>query len=136
MTLCFGLYRILVLENVLYVLVYKQSLISASKLIDHGYSVSFHSSVTIRRNRSFICFGSMHGNLFHLNPISHQINNIEIKPTKKKRKTMANDSSLWHLRLGHINPNRILRFIHDHSTKSQKGLSKYITSFILMFVVQ
>jgi hypothetical protein len=45
MTLCFDLDRILVLKNVLYVSVVKQNLILVFKLIDHGYSVSFRTSV-------------------------------------------------------------------------------------------
>ena len=56
----------------------------------------------------------MYGNLFYVNPISYQINNIQIEPNdNKKRKITSNDSYLWHLRLGHINPNRIQRLIHD-----------------------
>jgi hypothetical protein len=75
MTSCFDLNRILVLKNVLYVPVFKQNLISISKLMDHGYSISFYYSVTISRNRNFICSGNMYDSLFHLNPISRQINN-------------------------------------------------------------
>jgi hypothetical protein len=94
MTLCFDLDRILVLKNVLYVLVFKQNLISISKLVDHSYSVSFHSSVTINRKLNFICSGNLYGNLFHLNHVSHQINNTKVELINKKRNIMANDSYL------------------------------------------
>jgi hypothetical protein len=105
MTLNFDLDRILFLKNVLYVLVFKQNLISISKLMYHGYSVSFYSGVSISINGNFICFGNMYGNLFYLNSTSHQINNTEVEPTKNKRRTMVNDLYLWHIRLGYINPN-------------------------------
>jgi hypothetical protein len=93
-TLCFDLDRILILKDVLYVSIFKKNLISVAKLMDHDYSVSFHSGIIISRNRNFIYSGNIYGNLFHLNLISHQINNIEIELTSKKRKTMTNESYL------------------------------------------
>ena len=111
--LSFDCNRILFLKDILYVSCFKQNLISVSKLMNHGYSVSFHSGVSISRDGTLICSGNMYGNLFYINPIGNQINNTQTEPNNKKRKTTSSDSYLWHLRLGHINPNRIQRLIHD-----------------------
>ena len=50
-------------------------------------------------------------NLYFLSPLSYDMNAIEIVENEhnhlaKKRK-VSNETYLWHLRLGHINPNRI-----------------------------
>ena len=50
-------------------------------------------------------------NIYFLNPLSYDINVIEIVENEhnhlaKKRK-VSNETYLWHLRLGHINSNRI-----------------------------
>ena len=53
----------------------------------------------------------MLNDLYFLSPMSYNINNTEIVDDEpnhhaKKRK-ISNETYLWHLRLGHINPNRI-----------------------------
>ena len=50
-------------------------------------------------------------NIYFLSPLSYDINAIEIIENEhnhlaKKRK-VSNETYLWHLRLGHINPTRI-----------------------------
>jgi hypothetical protein len=93
----FYLDRILVLENFLYVLIFKQNLTSISKLMDYSYYVSFHYSVTISRMEILFVPETCIVTYFILDPISHQINNIEIEPTNKKRKIVTNYSYLWQL---------------------------------------
>ena len=61
--------------------------------------------------RLFICSGDLMNNLYFLSPLSYDTNAIEIVENEhnhlaKKRK-VSNETYLWHLRLGHINPNRI-----------------------------
>jgi hypothetical protein len=63
--------------------------------------------LSVEMKTLFVLETCMVRNFFHLNLVSYQINNTEIEPTNKKRKTVANESHLQHLRLGHINPNRI-----------------------------
>ena len=80
-------------------------------LVKHGFTVQFNSSVSIRSKYSFIFFGDLMNNLYFLSPLSYDINSIEIVENEynhlaKKRK-VSNETYLWYLRLGHINPNRI-----------------------------
>jgi hypothetical protein len=100
--------RIVLLNDILYVLEFKQNFVSFAKLINHGYSVSFHSGITISRDGNVLYNGHMYGNLFFINHINNQINNAQSKPiTNKKRKANINYSYLWHFKLGHINPSMI-----------------------------
>ena len=103
--------RTLCLEDCLFVLDFKRNLVSVSCLVEHGLTLQFNSSVSIRSRSSFICFGSLMNNLYFLSPLSYDINVIEIVENEhnhltKKRK-VSNETYLWHLRLGLIYPNRI-----------------------------
>ena len=111
--MCFGYEKTISLKDVLYVPGFMQNLISVSQLLRDGYSINFHADVQISRNGKFICSGSAYSNLYYIHPISNQVNNTEAEQSSKKRKCSSNDSYLWHLRLGHINPNRIQRLIQD-----------------------
>lgn len=54
--------------------------------------------------------------MYTLNPYKHEVNNTSIEPThiSLKRKSPSSDKAyLWHLRLGHINSNRIQRLVKD-----------------------
>ena len=71
----------------------------------------FNSSISIKSNYTFICFEILMNGLYFLTPLSYSINAIEHiddeqLPLSKKRK-VSNEDYLWHLRLGHINTNRI-----------------------------
>ena len=50
-------------------------------------------------------------NLYFLSPLSYNINAIEIVENEHnhlaKKKKVSNETYLWHLRLGHIIPNRM-----------------------------
>ena len=99
------------LEDCLFAPDFKRNLVSISCLVEHGLIVQFNSSVSIRSKSSFICSGDLMNNLYFLSPLSYDINAIEIVENEpnhlaKKRK-VSNETYLWHLRLGHINPNRI-----------------------------
>ena len=103
--------RTLCLEDCLFAPDFKRNLVFVSCLVDHGLTVQFNSSVSIRSKSSFICSGDLMNNLYFLSPLSYDINAIEIVENEhnhlaKKRK-VSNPTYLWHLRLGHINPNRI-----------------------------
>ena len=86
-------------------------MVSVSCLVEHGLTVQFNSSVSIRSKSSFICSGDLMNNLYFLSLLSNDINAIEIVENEhnhlaKKRK-VSNETYLWHLRLGHINPNKM-----------------------------
>ena len=103
--------RTLCLEDCLFVPDFKRNLVSVSCLVEHGLTLQFNSPVSIRSKSFFICFGDLMNNIYFLSPLSYDINAIEIVQNEhnhlaKKRK-VSNETYLWHLRLGHINPNRI-----------------------------
>ena len=103
--------RTLCLEDCLFTPDFKRNLVSVSCLVEHGLIVQFNSSVSIKSISSFICSGDLMNSLYFLSPLSYDINAIEIIENEhnhlaKKRK-VSNETYLWHLRLGHINPNRI-----------------------------
>ena len=103
--------RTLCLEDCLFVPDFKRNLVSVSCLVEHGLTLQFNSSVSIRIKSLFICSSDLMNNRYFLSPLSYDINAIEIVENEhnhlaKKRK-ISNETYLWHLRLGHINPTRI-----------------------------
>ena len=66
----------------------------------------------------FICFSNIMDGLYILTPDKHELynseldNNFYVKSLKRKFPSTSN-AYLWHLRLGHINSNRIQRLIKD-----------------------
>ena len=99
------------LSDCLFVLDFKRNLVSVSCLVEHGLTVQFNSSVSIKSNNAFICSGLLINGLYFLTPMSYSINAIENTddekfPLSKKRK-VSNETYMWHLRLGHINSSRI-----------------------------
>ena len=103
--------RTLCLEDCLFVPDFKRNLVSVGCLVEHGLTLQFNSSVSIRSKSFFICSDDLMNNLYFLSPLSYDINAIEIFENEhnhltKKRK-VSNDTYLWHLGLDHINPNRI-----------------------------
>ena len=66
----------------------------------------------------FICFGNIVNGFYILTPDKYELydseldNNSHVKSLKRKFPSI-NDAYLWHLRLGHINSNRIQRLIKD-----------------------
>ena len=108
--LCFN-NKTLCLSDCLFVPDFKRNLVSVSCLVEHGLTVQFNSSVSIKSNNTFICSGLLINGLYFLTPMSYSINAIENTddeqfPLSKKRK-VSNETYMWHLRLGHINSSRI-----------------------------
>ena len=108
--LCFN-NKTLCLSDCLFVPDFKRNLVSVSCLVEHGLTVQFNSSVSIKSNNAFICFGLLINGIYFLTPMSYSINAIENTddeqfPLSKKRK-VSNETYMWHLRLGHINSSRI-----------------------------
>ena len=109
----------LCLNDVLYIPGFRRNLISVTKLMECGFSVSFNNkSVIISRNGLNICTGNSEYNLYVLRPLMHEsLLNTEmfkIERSKTKRQKISHDDTyLWHLRLGHINLDRIDRLIKN-----------------------
>ena len=108
--LCFN-NKTLCLSDCLFFLDFKRNLVSVSCLVEHGLTVQFNSSVSIKSNNAFICSGLLINGIYFLTPMSYSINAIENTddeqfPLSKKRK-VSNETYMWHLRLGHINSSRI-----------------------------
>ena len=115
--LCFNS-KVLILKNCLYVPNIHRNLISATSLGKHGYYIILKHNVVIKNDKVFICFGNIVDGLYILSPDKHALynskldNNSHVKSLKRKFPS-TNDAYLWHLHLGHINPNRIQRLIKD-----------------------
>ena len=110
--LYFDEHRYILLKDCFYVPSFKRNLISVSCLINDGFSVVFNKSISIRKNNSLICNGWMENNLYFVQPKMYSLLNTEVE--NKKIKTSHNSEAyLWHLRLGHINQERITRLVKD-----------------------
>ena len=110
--LSFDKNRTLILEDCFLVSNFKRNLVFVSCLIKDGLTVQFNSSVSIRNKYSFICSGTLLNGLYFLSHMSYDINVIESINDDEhdhlsKKRRFSNETYLWHLRLGHINPNRI-----------------------------
>ena len=110
--------RILVLEDCLYVPNVHRNLISTTYLGRHGYCVILKDNIVIKKDKVFICFGNIVNGLYIITPHKHELynseldNNSHVKSLKRKFHSTSDDY-LWHLRLDHINSNRIQRLVKD-----------------------
>ena len=74
--------------------------------------------MVIKRNGSFICSGIKSNGLYVITlsvfdeSMMELNNSIVIVPTKRKEPS-SNPTRLWHMRLGHINLNRIKRLVKE-----------------------
>ena len=107
------------MNNVYFISGFKRNLISISRLYEQNYSVSFdNNSVIISRNGLNVCSGFLNDGLYMIRPTDESLLNTEMfrveKPKAKKQKiSHDNNTYLWHLRLGHINLDRINRLVKD-----------------------
>ena len=103
--------KYLVLSGCHYVPSVRRNLVLIFCLSCNGYSSFFNKdSIFVKYNDDIICRGMLSDNLYLLEPISLQINSHE---TNHKRKEISPvyQIYLWHLRLGHINLERIHRMV-------------------------
>ena len=110
--------KTLVLTDVLYAPSIRRNLISVSSLVNNGYSFHFGTEVSIKRNGSFICSGTLSNGLYLINHCTQESSKMELNnslvvvPSKRKERS-SNPTKLWHLRLGHINLNKIDRLVKE-----------------------
>ena len=115
--LCFDS-RVLILEDCLYVPNVRRNLISATYLGRNGYCVILKDNVVIKKDKVFIYSGNIVGGLYIINPDKHKLYNSELDNSShvrllKRKFPSTSDAYLWHLRLGHINSNRIQKLVKD-----------------------
>ena len=108
--------RFIILDNVLFVPRMKRNLIFISCLLEQWYKISFEiNEVFIFKRGIHICSEKLENNLYMLKPSKTKaILNTEmfkIAKTQNKRQKIFPNTNLWHLRLGHINLNRIGRLV-------------------------
>ena len=80
--------------------------------------VIFKDNVVIKNDNVFICSSNIVNGLYILTSDKHELYNSELENNShvkslKRNFPSTNDAYLWHLRLGHINLNRIQRLIKD-----------------------
>ena len=98
----------MVLDDCLYVPDVKRNLVSVSCLSCNRYSSAFNNdSIFVKYGNDIICRGMLSDNLYLLELISLQINSHESNH-KRKEISPVNQNHLWHLKLGHINLERII----------------------------
>ena len=102
----------MILHDCLYVPKVRRNLISIPRLYSNGYSTLFNKTpIFIKWNDDVICYGSLVDNLYLLNPIlpcKLTLTNLIIR---ENYIFLVNQTQLWHLRLGHINLDRICRLV-------------------------
>ncbi|KAL0561491.1 hypothetical protein IC582_001919 [Cucumis melo] len=110
----------LLLENVYVVPDLKRNLISVKCLLEQSYSLTFNvNKVFIYKNGVEICSAKLENNLYVLRSLtSKALLNTEMFKTaitqnKRLKISPKENAHLWHLRLGHINLNRIERLVKN-----------------------
>ena len=100
------------MEDCLYVPNVCRNLIFATYLGKHGYCVILKDNIVIKKGKIFIYSGNIVDGFYILTPDKHELynykldNDFHVKSLKRKFPSTS-DAYLWHLRLGHINSNRI-----------------------------
>ncbi|KAM2519435.1 hypothetical protein TB1_000069 [Malus domestica] len=107
--------EVLELKNCLYFPSCIKNLISISKLLRDGHSVLFDKmSCTLYLNGHIISHGNMIEGLFHLETNSgiHCIASGNTSKPKRAREDV-NQEKMWHLKLGHVNLDKIRKMSKD-----------------------
>ncbi|KAM2101643.1 hypothetical protein ACFX1T_000002 [Malus domestica] len=107
--------EVLKLKNCLYFPSCIKNLISISKLLRDGHSVLFDKmSCTLYLNGRIISHGNMIEGLFHLetNNGMHCIESGNTSKPKRAREEV-NQVRFWHLKLGHVNQDKIRKMSKD-----------------------
>ncbi|KAM2549652.1 hypothetical protein TB1_013993 [Malus domestica] len=107
--------EVLELKNCLYFPSCIKNLISISKLLRDGHSVLFDKmSCTLYLNGRIISHGNMIEGLFHLETNSglHCIESGNTSKPKRAREDV-NQEKTWHLKLGHVNLDKIRKMSKD-----------------------
>ena len=93
----------------------ERTLFQVAYMISNGCSISFNNGIEIYRNDCLICKGQMYDNLYHLKTIKPTLYDTKVNDDSQRGKKLKidneNETYMWHLRLGHINQERIKRLV-------------------------
>ena len=110
--------KFIVLNNVFFILGFRRNLISVSMLHEQLFSIYFiNNEIFISRNGLYICHAKPENGLYVLRPTERSLNNSELfkvehpKSNKSQKVSHSDNTYLWHLRIGHINLDRINRSV-------------------------
>ena len=86
--------------------------------MNKGYSFYFGTEVIFKRNGSFISSSIKSNGLYVISPnisvdSKMELNNSMVTAPSKRKEPSSNPTRLWHMRLGHINLNRISRLVKE-----------------------
>ena len=109
----FATNKFLILRDVYFIPDFRRNSIYVSRLNSFDNEI-----VCISKNGLNICYGYLDNGLYFIRPISKPLLNTEmfkvVEPKSKKQNiSHKGDTYLWHLRLGHININKIERLTKD-----------------------
>ena len=112
--------KFFVLNNVFFIPSFRRNLIYVSMLHEQLFSISFiNNKIVISRNGLDICHAKPKNGLYVLRPTEGSLNNSEFfkvehpKSNKNQKVSHSDNKYLWHLRLGHINLDRINLLVKD-----------------------
>ena len=112
--------KFFILNNVFFIPGFRRNLISVSMLHEQLFSVSFiNNEIVISRIGLDICHAKPENGLYVLRPTERSLNNLEFfkvehpKSNKRQKFSHSDNTYLWHLKLGHINLDRINRLVKD-----------------------
>ena len=112
--------KFLVLNNVFFIPRFRRNLIYVSMLHEQLFSIYFiNNEIFISRNGLDICHAKPGNGMYVLRPNERSLNNSELfkvehpRSNKRQKVSHSDNAYLWHLRLGHINLDRINRLVKD-----------------------
>ena len=111
--------KFIVLNNVYFVPGLRRNLIFVSKLIEQLFGISFNNNqIIISKNGLYICLAQEKNRLYVLRPNERPLLNtklfkVEYPKPKRHKVSQSDETYLWHLRLGHINLDRINILVKD-----------------------
>ena len=112
--------KFLVLNNVFSIPGFRRNLISVSMLHEQLFSIYFiNNEIVISSNGLDICHEKPKNGLYVLRSTERLLNNSELfkaehpKSNKRQKVSHSDNTYLWHLRLGHINLDRINWLVKD-----------------------
>ena len=112
--------KFIILNNVFFIPGFRRNLISVSMLHEQLFSIYFiNNEIIISRNGLDICHAKLENGLYVLRPTERSLNNSELlkvehpKSNERQKVSHSDNTYLWHLRLGHINLDKINWLVKD-----------------------
>ena len=112
--------KFFVLNNVFFILGFRRNLIFVSMLHEQLFSIYFiNNEIVISRNCLDICHAKPENGLYVLRPTERSLNNLELfkvehsKSNKRQKISHSDNTYLLHLKLGHINLDKINYLVKD-----------------------